>query len=251
MDKKELVKQIVEDLGGDKNINNFSHCSTRLRFDLKDNALVKKNDLQKLKEVMSVVEVAGQTQVVIGSGVVYYYPELESLLNRSGKGKVADSFDPVKEDKGLLSKFIDIVSSLFTPLIDVLIGAGILKGILSIFTALNWMTNSSGTYQVLNAASDSLYYFLPIVLAVTASKRFKTNLYVSITIAGALLYPNLTALYEQGAELTFLGIPFVLTAFKSSVFPIVFAILLLTYVEKLESYILPESIRSRIAPFFP
>lgn len=249
MDKKEVVREIVQNLGGSENIKNFSHCSTRLRFELKDNSLVNKAPIQKIKEVMSVVEVAGQTQVVLGSGVIYYYPELEDLLNRSGAGVVPDETGEDKS-KSVVSKFIDIISSLFTPLIDVLIGAGILKGLLAICTSLGWLGTSSGTYQVLNAAADSLYYFLPVVLAITCARRFKTNLFVSVTIAGALLYPSLTALYDSGAKLTFLGIPFVLTAFKSSVFPIVFAILLLSYVEKLETKILPESIRSRIAPFF-
>jgi len=120
MTKKEVVAQIVNNLGGNENIKNFSHCSTRLRFDLYDNHLVKKEELNKLKNVMSVVEVAGQTQVVIGPEVIYYYPELETLLNRNGKGEVAPNED-VDVSKGMISKFIDIISSLFTPLIDVLL----------------------------------------------------------------------------------------------------------------------------------
>lgn len=250
MNKTEIVAKIVQYLGGKENIKNFSHCSTRLRFDLHDNNLVNKEELNKIKEIMSVVEVAGQTQVVIGSGVIYYYPELEKILEKTGIGEVPDDNINKSKSKDIFSNFIDIVSSLFTPLIDVLIGAGILKGVLTILTALGWLNSESGTFHVLNAAADSLYYFLPIVLAITSSRRFKTNLYVSVTIAGALLYPNLVSLYDSGASLTFLGIPFVLTAFKSSVFPIIFAILLLSYVEKLEAKILPESIRSRIAPFF-
>lgn len=138
----------------------------------------------------------------------------------------------IKKKKGFWGTALEIISSLFTPLIDVLIGAGILKGILSICTATGLLTSTDGTYQILNAAGDSLYYFLPVVLAITCSKRLKTNLFVSVTIAGALLYPNLTALYDAGTAITFLGIPVHLTAFKSSVFPIIFAILLLSYVEK-------------------
>ena len=152
--------------------------------------------------------------------------------------------------KGVFGSALELISSLFTPLIDVLIGAGILKGLLSILTATNLLTDASGTYQILNAAADSLYYFLPIVIAITCSKKLKTNMFVSVTIAGALLYPNLTALYDAGTAITFLGIPVHLTAFKSSVFPIIFAIVLLSFVEKGLKKILPDSIRSRIAPFF-
>ena len=90
-----------------------------------------------------------------------------------------------------------------------LIGAGILKGLLASFTATNLLTDASGTYQILNAAADSLYYFLPIVIAITCSKKLKTNMFVSETIAGALLYPNLTALYDAGTAITFLGILFI------------------------------------------
>mgnify|MGYP002440012720 CR=1 FL=1 len=152
--------------------------------------------------------------------------------------------------KGVFGSALELISSLFTPLIDVLIGAGILKGLLSILTATNLLTDASGTYQILNAAADSLYYFLPIVIAITCSKKLKTNMFVSVTIAGALLYPNLTTLYDAGTAITFLGIPVHLTAFKSSVFPIIFAIVLLSFVEKGLKKILPDSIRSRIAPFF-
>lgn len=246
MDKKMLSQKIIEGVGGEGNIINYSHCSTRLRFDLRNNGSVNKKGLENLDGVMSVVEVADQIQIVIGSGVVYLYEELSKLL--SSNGEVSSE----KKDKkrGVVAFFIEIVSSLFTPIIDVLIGAGILKGLLSVLLALNILTPTSGTYEILNAAADSLYYFLPVILAVTASRRFKTNLYVSLTIGGALLYPNISALYNAGESITFLGIPVHLTAFQNSVFPIIFAILLLTYVEKLETKILPESIRSRIAPFF-
>lgn len=245
MNKKELSEKIIKGVGGEKNIINYSHCSTRLRFDLKNKDEVNREALEKLDGVMSVVEVADQLQIVIGSGVVYLYDELSKILTSMGEPDSKSG-----EKKGLVAFFIELVSSLFTPIIDVLIGAGILKGLLSILLALNILNPTSGTYEILNAAADSLYYFLPIILAVTASRRFKTNLFVSITIAGALLYPNISVLYNAGEKIDFLGIPVTLTAFQSSVFPIIFAIILLMYVEKMETKFLPESIRSRIAPFF-
>lgn len=248
MTNKQLAEEILQKVGGKENITSYSHCSTRLRFDLKNSKNIDRKALEQLDGVLSVMEVAGQTQVVLGSQVQYIYEEMQGILpvgNSEGDFAAAD-----KKEKGFLGTALEIISSLFTPLIDVLIGAGILKGLLSILTATNILTADCGTYQILNAAADSLYYFLPVVLAITCSKRFKTNMFVSVTIAGALLYPNLTALYDAGTAITFLGLPVHLTAFKSSVFPIVFAILLLSYVEKLLKKLLPDSIRSRIAPFF-
>ena len=248
MTNKELAGEILQKVGGPKNVNSYTHCSTRLRFELKNGEKADRAALEKVDGVLSVMDVAGQTQVVLGSKVQYVYEELQGLLPQGGEKEEAAPAQGKK--KGALGTALEIISSLFTPLIDVLIGAGILKGLLSVLTATGLLTDASGTYQILNAAADSLYYFLPIILAVTCSKRFKTNLFVSLTIAGALLYPNLTALYDAGTALTFLGIPVHLTTFKSSVFPIVFAILLLSYVEKGLKKLLPDSIRSRIAPFF-
>lgn len=245
MTNKQLAEEILQKVGGEKNIINYSHCSTRLRFDLKDEKKVDRISLEKTDGVLSVMEVAGQTQIVLGSKVQYIFEELQVFLSQ---GNVVTS-DKEKK-KGFLGSALEIISSLFTPLIDVLIGAGILKGLLSILIATGILTGDSGTYQILNAAADSLYYFLPVVLAITCSKRFKTNMFVSVTIAGALLYPNLIALSDAGKSITFLGLPVHLTAFKSSVFPIIFAILLLSYVEKGLKKLLPDSIRSRIAPFF-
>lgn len=248
MTNKQLANEILKKVGGKENIITYSHCSTRLRFDLKDSSVIDKTGLEQTEGVLSIMDVAGQTQIILGSQVQYIYEELQTLLPQGDSSAAKPSEH--KKKKGFWGTALEIISSLFTPLIDVLIGAGILKGILSICTATGLLTSTDGTYQILNAAGDSLYYFLPVVLAITCSKRLKTNLFVSVTIAGALLYPNLTALYDAGTAITFLGIPVHLTAFKSSVFPIIFAILLLSYVEKALKKLLPDSIRSRIAPFF-
>ena len=248
MTNKQLANEILKKVGGKENIITYSHCSTRLRFDLKDSSVIDKTGLEQTEGVLSIMNVAGQTQIILGSQVQYIYEELQTLLPQGDSSAAKPSEH--KKKKGFWGTALEIISSLFTPLIDVLIGAGILKGILSICTATGLLTSTDGTYQILNAAGDSLYYFLPVVLVITCSKRLKTNLFVSVTIAGALLYPNLTALYDAGTAITFLGIPVHLTAFKSSVFPIIFAILLLSYVEKALKKLLPDSIRSRIAPFF-
>ena len=245
MTNKDLAKTILKEVGGKSNVITYSHCSTRLRFDLKDVNKVNQKALENTEGVLSVMEVAGQTQVVLGSNVQYVYDELVSLFPLNG-----ETAPKSENKKGFWGTALELISSLFTPLIDTLIGAGILKGLLSVLTATKLLTTDSGTYQILNAAADSLYYFLPVVIAITCSKRLKTNLFVSVTIAGALLYPNLTALYDAGKSISFLGIPVHLTAFKSSVFPIIFAIVFLSFVEKGLKKILPDQIRSRLAPFF-
>lgn len=246
MKYRELAETVLQLAGGEKNVITYSHCSTRLRFDLLDENAADKVGLGKLDGVLSVVEVAGQLQVVLGPKVADVFRELQVIFPGEGLGGERRG----KKKKGIMGGALEVISSLFTPIIDVLIGAGILKGILSILTATGILAAGSGTFQILNAAADSLYYFLPVILAITCSKRFHTNIFVSVTVAVALLYPDLISLYESGAAITFLGIPVQLTTFKSSVFPVIFAILLLAFVEKKLNQWLPEAIRSRTAPFF-
>ena len=167
MTNKQLAEEILQKVGGKKNINSYSHCSTRLRFDLKDKNSIDKAALERTDGILQVMEVAGQTQVVIGSNVQYVYDELATLLPQGNTS--SEKSDGKK--KGVFGSALELISSLFTPLIDVLIGAGILKGLLSILTATNLLTDASGTYQILNAAADSLYYFLPIVIAITCSRN--------------------------------------------------------------------------------
>lgn len=80
MTNKQLAEEILQKVGGKKNINSYSHCSTRLRFDLKDKNSIDKAALERTDGILQVMEVAGQTQVVIGSNVQYVYDELATLL---------------------------------------------------------------------------------------------------------------------------------------------------------------------------
>lgn len=248
MDKRQTVKKIIEGLGGVNNIQDYSHCSTRLRFKLKDKSQIDIPAIEKLDGVLSVISAAGQYQVVIGSGVSYYYPEVQSIMEDYSIESEAGT-EQENDNKNAFSALIELVSGLFTPIIDVLIGAGILKGLVSVLVAFNVIAPGTGSYEILNAASDALYYFLPLFIAITASKKFKTNQFVSLAIAAALLHPGLLGLNTDGQALDFFGIPFRMTNFNGGVFPIIFAIILLMYVERLEKKILPEVIRSRIAPF--
>lgn len=247
MDKRQTVEKIIEGLGGVNNIRDYSHCSTRLRFKIRDNSQIDISAIEKLDGVLSVISAAGQYQVVIGSGVSYYYPEVQSIME--DHSIESEEGTEQGKNKNAFSTLIELVSGLFTPIIDVLIGAGILKGLVSILVAFNVISPGTGSYEILNAASDALYYFLPLFIAITASKKFKTNQFVSLAIAAALLHPGLTGLNTDGQALNFFGIPFRMTNFNGGVFPIIFAIILLMYVERLEGKILPEVIRSRIAPF--
>ncbi len=153
-----------------------------------------------------------------------------------------------KEKKSAVNIIIDGISGIFLPLVNLLSAAGILKGVLAILTAASLLSESSETYLVLNAMADSLFYFLPVLLAATAARKFGANPFTSMVIAGVLLYPSLTQVLEAGTSVHFLGIPLRGVTYHSSVIPMILAAGLLYFVEKFLYKVLPDMVKGFLTP---
>ena len=194
MDNQAVGKRVWEAVGGEKNVNSLVHCATRLRFKLKDESVA---DTQKLKQdpdVIQVVQSGGQYQVVIGSNVADVY---QAIVDEQG---LTDQSGTEDQSKNPLNRLIDIISSIFTPFLGAMAAAGILKGFLSLATVLGWLSADTGAYQILFAAADGVFTFLPVMLAFTAAKKFKTNQFLSVAIAMALVEPAITHLAGAGGS---------------------------------------------------
>lgn len=222
-----LAKEIIQNVGGEKNISGLVHCATRLRFTLKDNKKADKGALENSDGVLSVVQGGGQFQVVIGSHVSEVYKEIAKVAN-IGK---ADS-DSDKPKGTITSQIFDVISRSFHPLLGALAGAGMLKALLTILTMVGWLSAESGTYLILSAAGNAVFYFLPIFLGITLATRLGANPYVGGTIGAALLEPNLTGLISSEGGTSFLGIPAIVVDYSSTVFPVFIAVCIYALVEK-------------------
>ena len=148
----------------------------------------------------------------------------------------------------LVNKIIDGISAIFLPIVSLLSAAGILKGFIIILTTTNVLSTDSDTYLVLNAMADSLFYFLPILLAYTSAKKFKANPFTAVVIAGILLYPALNTILESGKTIYFLGLPLKGVTYHSSVIPIILATATLGYVERFFDKIFPDLVKSFLTP---
>ncbi|EAC9532778.1 PTS glucose transporter subunit IIA [Listeria monocytogenes] len=235
MNYQDLAKQIIQNIGGEDNVISLVHCATRLRFKLKDTSIANTAVIEKLDGVVSVVQSGGQYQVVIGNTVSDVFKAISEISSiNQNEPNPAD-----KKKEKFLDRAIDLVSSIFTPILPALIGGGMIKGLLMI--AVNFGLNAeSGAYMILNAAADSVFYFLPILLAYTSAKKFGANLYLAAVVGGALLYPSLIQAFTDGTSVDFFGIPVILARYTSSVLPIIFAVYFLSKVEKLcNKYIHP------------
>ena len=239
-----LGDDIVDAVGGLGNIKTARHCATRLRLELRDEDKAATDTVKGLKGVLTVVQAGGQYQVVIGNDVPFVYARIAERLE--GGGAVEEVED--NSNKSILSRFIDLVTGLFHPILWPLAGAGLFKAFVSMFATFGWLNSESTEYVVLNAASDALIYFLPLLLAISAAKRFKTNQFTSMAIAGALVYPSIVALTAAEGPLTFFGIPLVIMSYTSSVIPIIVGVWVQGYLERFLIRTLPGSIRNFTTP---
>jgi PTS system beta-glucosides-specific IIC component len=243
---KELIEGILKNIGGAQNVASATHCFTRLRLVLKDPNIVNKKGLESLDKVMKVVDANGQLQIVIGNEVADVYKE---LVAAEPKLKGEEGAAPAAEkEKFSFKTVLNTIASIFTPTIPALAGAGVIKGILVLLTTYSLLAKDSGTYQILNAASDSIFYFMPIILAYTSAKIFGCNIPISMAIGGSLIYPNLVSFMSGAEAVTFLGIPVVNTTYSATVIPIILAILVYSKLEKLLDRVIPNMIKSVISP---
>ncbi len=253
-DYTELAKDIVAHVGGKDNVVNLRHCVTRLRFVLKDEAKADTDYLKARDGVVTVVKAGGQYQVVIGNHV----PDVYAAVLEQGVQGVG-SLDTVERDtpKGnLFDRFVDLISGIFQPFLGALAAAGIIKGLVAILTAVFGLNaTNSALYVILNAAGDGFFQFLPIIIALTAARKFKMGEFAAMAIAAALVYPTLPTalpvLKEAGLDHV-LGIPFELPAagsYLQTVMPVILAVWVGSIIEKFMKKITPDVVKLFVVPF--
>ncbi|MFD5148213.1 beta-glucoside-specific PTS transporter subunit IIABC [Streptomyces sp. NPDC058401] len=249
MDYGKTAPAVLEGVGGESNVESLGHCATRLRFVLKDASKADRAAVEAAPGVITVVESGGQFQVVIGNDVAKAYAEIGRISGLgSDKARTKDAAATGKAGGNPLTRLVDVISSIFTPFLWTLAGAGLLKATIVLVTKLGLVAETSQEFTVLNAAGDGVFFFLPVLLAVTAAKRFGANQWTAMAIAGSLVYPAIGALNEAGGPVSFFGVPMVMVAYASSVIPVILAVYVQSFVERGLDRALPSSIRNFITP---
>ncbi|MCI1987226.1 MAG: glucose PTS transporter subunit IIA [Lactobacillus sp.] len=248
MTHEEVAAQVIQSVGGKANINNAWHCMTRLRFNLKDEGKVDYQQLEAIDKIVGAKYTNKQLQVVIGTDVADYFDPLAQQLGLDANPTTAN--EP-EEKKGLISLFMDTVSGVFGPLVPAIAGAGMIKGLMSGLAALNVISATSPSYQVIDMLASGVFTFLPFFVAASAAKIFKTNQYLAIAIAAAMQYPTMTAAAAAGKLSRFMlfgVIPVPVFNYAGTIIPIIFAVLLLSYVYRWIDKILPDVLRTVFTP---
>ena len=248
MDNHKIALQIIDGVGGKENVSGLTHCFTRLRFVLKDESKASKDKVSSIEGVIQVVEASGQFQVVLGNKVEAIYDEIMPLLEST-----ATEDDEQDKKVGIGTKILNVVTAIFTPTIPAIAASGMLKGILAVAALIGLNVyhvdiKTFNTYIILNAASDALFYFMPVILARSAAKVFKTNEYIAMTLGATLCYPTLVELMTGNKAVTLFGIGITKANYVSSVVPIIIAVFVLAYVEKFVKKIMPDVLKIIMVP---
>ncbi|WP_377802910.1 beta-glucoside-specific PTS transporter subunit IIABC [Bacillus amyloliquefaciens] len=244
MDYHKISKEILQLVDGEENVQSVIHCMTRLRFNLYDNAKADRNGLEQTEGVMGTNISGGQFQIIVGNHVPKVY---QALMESSGLSDESAN-KTSKQKKNVLSAVFDVISGVFTPILPAIAGAGMIKGLVALAVTFGWMSEKSQTHSILTAVGDGAFYFLPLLLAVSAARKFRCNPYVAAAVAGAILHPDLTALLGAGKSISFIGLPVTAATYSSTVIPILLAIWLMSYVEKGIDRITPSSLKLIAVP---
>lgn len=245
---EKIAEEILERIGGAANISNCTHCMTRLRFTLKDTSLVKVEEIEALQGVLGIKNAGGQFQVIIGKDVNDVYDCVCKIANiKTTELDITDG-EEAGEKKKIGQQILDYISNAFIPLVPALVGSGMLKGFLSLFTYLGWLDATSATYAVLSAAGNAVFYFIPLLIAYNTAKYLKANIVVAMVIMGALMEPNFTALAGAEDPLTLFGLPLTVITYSSMIIPALIIVPIQAQLEKLLKRFIPKSIQLLFGP---
>lgn len=244
MNYQELGDKILTLVGGKENVSGLTHCATRLRFNLKDEGKAQTDALKKTPGVLGVVVSGGQYQIIIGNDVNHVY---KPIAEKCSLSQNSDAKKEEGEKKRIGARLIDTITGIFTPVLPAITAAGMLKAVLSLLVAFSLVDTEASTYQVINFMADAAFYFLPILLANSAAKKFGCNPYLAMMLGGILLHPNfinmVTASQESGEAIKLFFIPIYNASYSSSVIPTILMVWFMSLVEPIADRISPKPVK--------
>ncbi len=243
MNYRKLAEDLLRLVGGENNVASVTNCMTRLRFNLNDMKNVDVDGIRKQEGVQGLVNKNGQFQVIIGTDVSKVCDEFHKL-GRFGENDFSNASD---KETGLVNKALGAITAIFTPIIPALAGSGMIKAVLALLRVSGLVNVGSQTFIYLTFVSDTVFYFLPVIIAFSAAKRFKCSPYLAAVLGAALLHPSFAAL-NQGTPVSFFGIPITMISYASSVVPILLIIFAQSYIERFAKKISPDSVKIFLVP---
>lgn len=251
-----LAEEIVKQVGGKANISNVFHCMTRLRFELKDSGLANIEEIKKINGVLGLNVDGNEYQVIIGPAVDDVYSEVLKMTDLERTEKLDEDLDHAsgKNDnslKGIWNRILGAFSGCMNPLVPTFVLLGMFNVVAALIgpNFLKLVTTDSNWYTNFYYVGQAIIYFLPVFIAISASKHFKCNTYLSVVLACVLLYPDLVTLMSAGTSYSVYGIPAAAATYSGTVIPIMLIVWIQSYVEKWVNRISPDNLKVVLVPF--
>lgn len=242
MKYKDFNTKIIDLVGGKENVQAVVHCMTRLRFTLKDRSKAKTEEIKKMDGVVDVVSNDVAYQIIVGTHVSEVHSELISMLGISGEADFSEN----KVKKNPVKAVLDLFSESMTPILEPIIAAGMLAGVLSLLSLTGIISAESPTYILLDNIRSSVFFFLPIFMAMSCAKRLNASPFLAVALAATLLSTGI-----NGVEgLSFFGIELPATTYSNSFIPIILAVWFMGYVQKYLKKVLPKFLHYFLVPVF-
>jgi PTS system beta-glucosides-specific IIC component len=243
----ESAKKIIELIGGMDNVVSYTHCATRLRFNLKDSSKAKPDELKAVKEVLGVVESGGIFQIIIGPKVDVMYQEIQKTFGdtsaRTEKTGAAEKNDVPKNS--ILNNILSYISGSITPNMPVMIASGLISAVLAVLTQVGVLTSESSTYVVWSAIADAVFYFLPVLIAVSAARKLNSSPAMAVFVSLATISTTI-----NGVEgLTMFGITIPTVTYSSNIVPVLLMVPILAWLERMMDKYLPKQVSFILKPF--
>lgn len=250
-----LASSLLESIGGKQNVSDVFHCMTRLRFNLKDASLANLEEIKKIEGVLGVQIVSGEIQVIIGAGVESVYNDIITMTGLAESAALSENLDPelapkVKGFKGFFVNLFNVFSACFSPLVPLFVAIGIFNMVAVLIGPqfFKLVTEDSSIYKNFYFVAQSILYFMPILVAYTAARRFKSNPLIAIALAGMMIYPKFIEMVTAGAPYTVYGIPVMMIDYSGSIIPIMLVVWIQSYVEKLLNKYIAEVVKVILIP---
>jgi PTS system beta-glucosides-specific IIC component len=252
-DYGEAAKTILDLVGGKQNVSSFTHCVTRLRFTVKDKSVVKDNEVSKTAGVLGTQWLGEQYQIIVGNEVDDVYSAICKAGGFEEEKAIDENLDKDLAEKkefsfkNLFPTLMQTLTSILAPIIPAIVACGLLQGLLYSFQSLGWIDPSTDTYTFFFTCSQAAFYFLPILVAYSAGKRFKCNPVLAATTAAILMHPSFSAL--AGTQIKLFGfIPVTYAGYGSTVIPAILTVYFQSYIEKFCKRIVPKMIDIIVTP---
>lgn len=235
-----MAEQIIKNVGGVDNVLQLTHCVTRLRFQLKDYNIANRDIIKDIDGVLSIVEGNNQFQIVVGDEVEYIY---DAINKKYRINDFSSNQHSKNSSKNIVINILNKLTVIFNPIVTALAGAGMLKALLVILSTYNFLATTDSTYKILSAAGNSVFYFLPLFLAISCAKAFNCNIFISLGIVASLMEPNFTSLIKNNGDIVnFFMFPVVLMSYSGTLIPAIISIYVYSKLEIILKKIIPKSL---------